>query len=142
MTSFDAALSRPAEKAEKFYRRVFLVGALWNVAGGLFIIIFTDWIFKLSGLRPPDPPNYYQSWIALFMTFGIGYYFAYLDMYLNKNIILLGMIGKLAFAAVFIIDILIFKGQIPLFFLIPAIGDLVLAALFASFLIFVRKQGR
>jgi hypothetical protein len=140
MASSKAAIPRPAQKTENFYRSVFLIGALWNVAGGLFVIIFTGSIFKLSGLTPPDPPNYYQSWIALFMTFGIGYYFAYRDMYLNKNIILLGMIGKIAFALDFIIDMLIYKGQIPLFFLIPAVGDLVFAGLFASFLIFVKRQ--
>ena len=127
---------------EKFYRGAFLVAALWNVAGGVFIIVCTGWIFRLSGLTPPYPPNYYESWIALFMTFGIGYYLAYLDMYLNKNIILLGMIGKVAFAVDFIVDMLIYKGQIPAFFLVPAIGDLVLAVIFASFLIFVRRQGK
>ena len=142
MASSEAAISSPVGKTEKFYRSVFLIGALWNLAGGLFIIVFTGWIFKLSGLTPPEPPTYYQSWIALFMTFGIGYYLAYRDMYLNKNIILLGMIGKLAFALDFIINMLIFNGQIPLFFLIPVIGDLVFAGLFASFLIFVRRQGK
>ena len=142
MTSSKAAVSATAASTEKFYRAVFLVGALWNFAGGIFVIVMTGWIFKLSGLTPPDPPNYYQSWIALFMTFGIGYYLAYLDMYLNKNIILLGMIGKVAFAADFIIDMLIYKGQIPAFFLIPAIGDLVFAVIFACFLVWVRKQGK
>jgi len=142
MASSEAAISRPVGKTEKFYRSVFLIGALWNLAGGLFIIVFTGWIFRLSGLTPPEPPNYYQSWIALFMTFGIGYYFAYRDMYLNKNIIFLGMIGKLAFALDFIVNMLIFRGQIPLFFLIPVIGDLVFAALFANFLIFARKKGK
>jgi hypothetical protein len=142
MASSKAVTSATVANTEKFYRGVFLIGALWNVAGGVFVILFTGSIFKLSGLTPPDPPNYYQSWIALFMTFGIGYYLAYLDMYLNKNIILLGMIGKVAFAADFIIDILIYKGRIPAFFLVPAIGDLVFAVIFATFLIFVKKQGK
>jgi len=142
MASSKAAISATAGKTESFYRTVFLIGAIWNVAGGVFIVVFTGWIFKLSGLTPPDPPNYYQSWIALFTVFGIGYYLAYRDMYLNRNIILLGMIGKVAFAADFIIDMLIYKGQIPVFFLVPVIGDLVFAVLFAGFLVWVRKQSK
>ena len=142
MSGSKAAVSPTAAKTERFYKSAFLVGALWNVAGGVFVIVFTGWIFKLSNLTPPDPPNYYQSWIALFMTFGVGYYLAYRDMYLNKNIILIGLIGKVAFAVDFIINMLIYRGQIPAFFWIPTIGDLVFAAIFASFLIFVRKQGK
>ena len=142
MAGSRAAVSTKVAKTEKFYRGVFLIGALWNVVGGVFIILFTGWIFRISGLTPPDPPNYYQSWIALFVVFGFGYYLAYLDMYLNKNIILLGMIGKLAFAADFMVDMLIYRGQIPAFFLIPAVGDLVFAVLFATFLVFVKKQGK
>jgi hypothetical protein len=142
MASSNAAVSAAVASTERFYRAVFLIGALWNVAGGIFIVVFTRWIFKISGLTPPDPPNYYQSWIALFIAFGIGYYLAYLNMYLNRNIILLGMIGKVAFAAIFLIEMLIYRGQIPAFFLVPAIGDLVFAVIFARFLVFTKKRGK
>src|SRR5713226_9321714 len=102
---------------EGFYKKMFLFGALWNVVGGAFIAVATPWVFSTAGLRPPDPPLYYYSWIALFVTFGIGYYMVYRDMYGNKNIVILGIIGKLAFAIIFIYNMITFRGQVPLFFL-------------------------
>lgn len=128
--------------SENFYKRVFFVGALWNIAGGAFITLFTGWIFSTANLTPPNPLAYYHSWIALFVAFGIGYYMVYKDMYGNKNIVILGMVGKLAFAIIFIYYMLIFRGQIPLFFLIPVIGDLVFALLFGMFLGFAKRIGK
>jgi hypothetical protein len=127
---------------ENFYKSVFLIGALWNIAGGVFITLFTGWIFSTANLTPPQPLAYYHSWIALFVTFGIGYYMVYKDMYGNKNIVFLGMVGKLAFAIIFLYYMLTFRGQIPLFFLIPVIGDLVFALLFGMFLGFAKRIGK
>lgn len=127
---------------ERFYKIVFLVGALWNLVGGVVIVVLTDWIFATAGLKPPFPPPYYYSWIALFVTFGFGYYMVYRDMYANKNLIVLGMIGKFSFAVIFIFNIAVYEGQVPLFFLIPVIGDLIFVLLFWMFLRFARKAGR
>ncbi|MER3445383.1 MAG: hypothetical protein C4291_00460 [Candidatus Dadabacteria bacterium] len=127
---------------ESFYKRVFLIGALWNIVGGAFITLFAVWIFSTANLTPPQPPAYFHSWIALFVTFGIGYYMVYRDMYGNKNIVILGIIGKMAFAIIFIYNMITLRGQVPLFFLIPVIGDLIFAALFGMFLDFAKKTGR
>ena len=128
--------------SEKFYKRIFLIGAAWNILGGMAIILFTGWVFATANLTPPHPPPYYQSWIALFMTFGLGYYMVYRDMYGNRNIVILGMIGKLAFAVIFLANMAISKGQIPNLFLIPVIGDLIFVALFWMFLVHARKLGK
>ncbi len=125
---------------EAFYRRMFFIGALWNVAGGAFIVLVTNWIFGRQGLAAPQPPLYYYAWIALFITFGIGYFMIWKDMYSNKNIVILGIIGKLAFAAVFIWNFLAYPGQVPNFFLIPVVGDLVFVALYWMFLNFARGR--
>ncbi|HEY6291666.1 MAG TPA: hypothetical protein VI455_08930 [Terriglobia bacterium] len=127
---------------ESFYKRMFLVGALWNVAGGAFIVAATSWIFSSAGLLPPSPPVYYDAWIALLLTFGIGYFMVWKDMYGNKNIVILGIIGKLAFAAVFFYNLAAFSGQVPPLFLIPVIGDLVFVVLYWMFLSFAKRTGR
>lgn len=121
---------------------MFLLGTLWNLAGGAFIVVATGWIFSWANLARPDPPAYYYSWIALFLTFGIGYYMVYRDMYANKNLVILGMIGKFAFAVIFIYYYVTLPGQIPKFFIIPVIGDLVFVVLFGIFLNFAKKTGR
>jgi hypothetical protein len=63
-------------------------------------------------------------------------------MYKNKNIVILGIIGKLSFSIIFIYNMVVYRGQIPLFFIIPVIGDLVFVVLFLKFLLFARKIGK
>jgi hypothetical protein len=127
---------------ESFYKKVFLIGALWNIAGGVLIVLLTGWIFASVNLTPPQPSVYYYSWIALFVTFGIGYYMVYLDMYRNKNLVILGMIGKSSFAAIFLAGFAAMPGQIPGVFLIAVIGDLVFVGLYGMFLNFAKRTGR
>ena len=124
--------------SEQFRSRLFFVGALWNLLGGVAIILGTGIIFGLAKLSPPVPGIYYYAWIALFVTFGIGYFMVYRDPYGNKNIVILGIIGKLAFSAIFIYSMMATPGQAPGFFLIPVIGDLVFVLLFSMFLNFAR----
>ena len=121
---------------ETGYKRMFFIGALWNFVGGAFIILATRWVFDTAGLAPPSPPLYYYAWIALFMTFGIGYYLVSRDLYRNRDIALLGAIGKFVFAMVFIWNFVAYSGQVPRFFLFPVAGDLVFVVLFVMFLRF------
>lgn len=127
---------------ENFYRRMFLIASVWNIAGGAVIAIFGGWIFAIGGVSFPAPPAYFHSWIALFMVFGIGYCMVYRDMYSNKNIVILGIIGKLGFAIIFAYNLIAYRNQVPTLFLIPLIGDLIFVVLFWAFLNFARKAGR
>ena len=116
--------------SEQFRSRLFFVGALWNLLGGVVIIVGTGIIFGLAKLSPPVPGIYYYAWIALFMTFGIGYWMVSRDFEGNRNIVILGIIGKVAFSVIFIVQFFAFKGLIPPLFWIPVIGDLGFALLF------------
>jgi tryptophan-rich sensory protein len=125
---------------DRFYKPMLFVAAVWNVIGGAFIIFRSDWIFGREGLSVPVPPLYYYAWIALFITFGIGYYIVWRNPFSNTNIILLGIIGKLAFSAVFLWNMLDYPGQIPKLFLIPVVGDLIFVILFIMFLFHARGK--
>lgn len=127
---------------EQFFKRMFLVGSLWNLLGGVLILSFSSWIFATAGLTRPHPPLYFHAWIALFMVFGIGYYMVFLDMYANKNLVILGMIGKAAFSFIFIRNLIAYRSQVPVFFLIPVVGDVIFVFLFAWFLMYARRGGR
>jgi len=125
---------------ENFYRRVFQIGALWNLGGGCFILLATGWIFSSAALAPPDPPLYYRAWIALFMVFGIGYWQVSRDLRGNRNIAFLGMVGKIAFAIIFLHSMYIRGDAVPRFFLIPVAGDLVFAWLHWMLLRFLKTS--
>lgn len=127
---------------ESFYKRMFFVGALWNLLGGLAIVLGTGLIFGISKLTPPEPPLFYHSWIALFMTFGIGYWMVSRDLYGNRNIVILGIVGKLAFSFIFIVEFFTFKGELPPLLWISVIGDLTFVVLFWMFLRLFRGHTR
>lgn len=118
----------------RFYQWVLLIGALWNIAGGVAILTLTNWIFARDGLMPPSPRAYYYGWIALFMTFGIGYLRAAADPSANRSILLLGAIGKIAFAAIFAWFLTRTPSEVPSIFWIPVLGDLAFAVLFMLYL--------
>jgi hypothetical protein len=124
----------------RFYKPMLLIAGIWNVAGGLFIIAASDWIFGRQGLTVPLPSLYYYAWIALFITFGIGYLIVWRQPFGNKNIIVLGIIGKLGFSIVFIWNMHIYPARIPRLFLIPVVGDLIFVFLFILFLRFARGR--
>src|SRR3990172_6630105 len=109
--------------------------------GSLHRLLFRLDIFFIR-FNHTSPPAYYYSWIALFVTFGIGYLMVYRDMYKNKNIVILGIIGKFSFSVIFIYNMINYMGQIPLIFIVPVIGDLVFFVLFSKFLLFARSIGK
>jgi tryptophan-rich sensory protein len=125
---------------DRFYKQMLFGAAVWNVLGGAFIIARSEWIFGREGLSLPVPPLYYFAWIALFMTFGIGYYIVYRDPFANTNIIVLGIIGKLAFSAVFLWNMMAYPGQVPRLFIIPVVGDLVFVVFFIMFLRYAHSR--
>lgn len=119
--------------SDSFYRRMFFVAALWNILGCAFLFFFPGWVFGLPFMERPTPPLFYQSWLALAFVFGIGYYIVYLDMFANKNIVILGTIGKAVFAITFAINMLVY-GDIPNIFWGAVSGDAVFVIFFLMFL--------
>jgi hypothetical protein len=124
------------------YRLVFFLGALWNLLGGAFIIAATGWIFNSAGVAVPFPAAYYYTWTAMILIFGLGYYCVYRDMFRNRDIVLMGAIGKTVFCGVFLYYFISYPGQIPTVFLIPIAGDLVFIVFFVMFLRFAYARHR
>ncbi len=119
--------------SDSFYRGMFLVAALWNLLGCAFLLLFPGSVFVSPYIERPVPPLFYQSWLALAFVFGIGYYFVYKDIYANKNIVIMGIIGKIAFAIIFTVNMLISPG-VPKLFWGAVGGDAVFVILFLMFL--------
>jgi hypothetical protein len=124
--------------SDRTFRRIFLVGALWNFFGaGLFFLLWRP-AFALFALEPPNYLAFFQSWLALAFVFGIGYYYVFRDLYGNLNIVRLGIYGKTAFALIFIYHVL-FSGFHPVF-LSGAFIDLGFVVLYGLFLAHARSR--
>jgi hypothetical protein len=117
---------------ENAYRKIFLVGAMWNLLGAGLFFVFWRQAFDFFQLAHPNYLAFFQAWLALAFVFGIGYYYVYRDLYGNLNIVRLGIYGKTAFALIFIYYVS-FSGFHPVF-LSGAIIDLIFVVLYVRFL--------
>jgi hypothetical protein len=126
---------------ETFYRRMWFLAMLYNVAGGILIFIFVAPVLGSASISQPvpEPPLYYQAWVAMFATIGIGYWFVYRNLYQNRDIVIMGIIGKLAFATLCLFNTFTYPGRIPLIFTLAALGDLTFAFFFWRFLSFQQQ---
>ena len=123
---------------DQTFRRIFLVGALWNLLGAGLFFVFWQQAFALLHLQPPLYLAFFQAWLALAFVFGIGYYYVFRDLYGNRNIVRLGIYGKTAFAFIFIYHVAF--GDFHAIFLSGAIIDLVFVVLYALFLFHARRR--
>jgi tryptophan-rich sensory protein len=123
---------------DRTYRRIFLVGALWNLLGAGLFFLFWRQAFALFQLAHPNYLAFFQAWLALAFVFGIGYYYVYRDLYENLNIVRLGIYGKTVFAVIFMYHV-VFSGFHPVF-LSGAIIDLIFVVLYARFLAYARTR--
>jgi hypothetical protein len=124
--------------SDQTFRRIFLVGALWNLLGAGLFFIFWRQAFAFFHLEPPNYLAFFQSWLALAFVFGIGYYYVFRDLYANLNIVRLGIYGKMGFAVIFIYHVAF--GDFHPVFLSGAIIDLVFIGLYALFLAHARRK--
>jgi hypothetical protein len=126
-------------RREKYYRTLFVVAAIWNwivtAAFGLTLeSSYRDYGFEF----PPSP-----MWIIMFLgfacIFGLGYLYVGLNPVRNRNIAILGVLGKVYMFGVFLIFGLV--GDTPIGFAVASILDLVFAGLFVEFLVTSRVVG-
>ncbi len=128
------------DTATGYYKKLFFVAALWNLALGFVFLVSFSRLMPLFGM--PTPPRelaaFHQMGILLAMVYGIGYYMVSRELYAHRGIVLLGIIGKVVVFLLFLYH-LAFSGLHLLIFLI-GVGDLIFALLFIRFLAFARSE--
>jgi hypothetical protein len=124
------------DTATGYYKKLFIVAALWNLALGFVFLVSFSRLMPILGM--PTPPRelvaFHQMGILLAMVFGIGYYMVSRDLYAHRGIVLLGIIGKVLVFFLFLYH-LAFSGLHFLIFLV-GVGDLIFGLLFIGFLAF------
>ena len=116
----------------KFYRKMFLAGAIWNWIAAASLFVPDDVARTLIGASLPIDPIGKQIFGAFVIVFGIGYYIVSTDISRNEGIVVIGIIGKSLMFALFIFHVL--RDDIAIVLAVPITIDLIFAILFAEFL--------
>jgi len=118
---------------EKYYKCLFLVGAIWNwIVAPIFFFAHAP-IFKRLEMEPLRYVLPLQLFMALVFVFGIAYFYVFKDPVRNRDCAKLGVYSK---TAVFVLLTYYWiAGEIVVALVIPGIVDLIFAGLFLEFLI-------
>ncbi len=117
---------------ENYYKKMFLVGAIWNWTATLIFMLGYKILFPVFDMELPRYPVFLIVFLGLAFVFGIGYFWVSKDISRNHDIVRLGIIGKL-----FVFVLLSWGGiskQIHMILIGPGVMDLIFAILFLEFL--------
>ena len=127
------------------YAKLFFIGSLWNmIAAGIALIVPKLGIKMILGfknviLTEPLYFFYKQTW-GLVFVFGMGYYMFSRNPEKNREIVWMGIFGKIAF---FLTCVMYYcKKAITPFMLLGGFGDFVFTILFANFLFKTKNDAK
>ena len=126
--------------ADKLFKVLWFVAAWHNFIGGALFLIFSNQVYTRSDLNPPEPGIHYQTWIGLIFVFGLTYYMVYRDMYANRNLVFISILGKFVSAFPMLGSMILISDQIPKLFIIPIVTDFVFGLLFIAFFLFAMRN--
>ena len=126
-------------KKGKFYRNLFLIAALYDFILGFCFFAFWPFIFDhILKIPYPNYPAFYQAAAAFIFNMGIGFYFVYLNMYRNIDIVKVGIFFKLFYTGVAFYYV--FVENMPWIFSVFGFLDLIFIVFFIFFLRAVRRE--
>ena len=114
---------------------MFIVAAIWNLNAAVMfgaIAIFNKGLLSLWYNYIPENMLFFYLFFVAVALFGVGYYWVSQDIVRNRDIIKLGLIGKLAVFGFYLAYTI--SGDITMMGLSAAGGDLVFAVLFIDVL--------
>ena len=115
-----------------YYKYLFVIAAIWNVAFALGSLFLTRQFLEMFGLQTPNNLVWLQLFFALVLVFGLGYYWVSRDLNNNRAIVVLGIVGKSLVFLIFAYHWMV--GDIPTLVALAGSGDLLFAALFLEFI--------
>jgi hypothetical protein len=119
----------------KYEKNLFFVGALWNwgaVALFVGLSVANNQLLTYFHKIPQTMLWYYCFFGAVFI-FGIGYYWVSKDVSRNRDIIKMGILGKILVFIMFLIYLL--KGEVTMLLFLAGCVDLTFTILFFRVLI-------
>ena len=125
---------------DTFFRKLFLIAAVYDLILGFLFFFFYKPIYSYFNITLPVYPMYLQMAAAFVIAMGVGYYFIYLNLYRNIDLVKLGIVYKAVYAG--LTSYFYFIGSAHVIFLIFAAIDIIFLLLFLNFLSYAKKDGR
>ena len=123
-------------RSDAYCKRLFTIGAVWN--WGVAALLTSLAVFELPALgwflnEVPESFLWFYLFMGVVAVFGLGYYWVAQDVERNRNIIKMGVLGKLIVFALVIPAWL--SGEVTLLGAASATVDLVFTILFIDVLV-------
>jgi hypothetical protein len=128
------------QSKERYNKALFFVGALWNWGASLFFLVLAVVNKQLLSLflnSISESMMWLYAFLGAVFVFGLGYYWTSKDVRRNRDIIKMGICGKVVVVVIF--GVYAILGEITLLGLMTAMVDLVFAGLFLEVLIRLPK---
>lgn len=120
-------------KSRRFYKGMFMVAALYDFVLGVGFFFFYKGIYALLNIQLPDQPAYLHTAAAFVFAQGLLYYFVYLNLEKNVDIVKVGIAYKLVYTGVAFYYWALGQLPHPMFALFGFL-DLIFVVLFALYL--------
>lgn len=120
---------------KNYEKTLFFWGAMWNWVAALSFLgigYFQKPMLSYLMNKIPDSLLWFGVTSMAIFVFGIGYYYISRDVERNRDIIKIGIIGKVAIFAFFLAYYL--NGEMTLFALLLTVGDVLWSVLFIDVL--------
>lgn len=117
----------------QYYRAMFTIAALWNWAISLTSLAIYKPFFRFFGMQPPQNPIWLQLFLGAVFLFGAGYFMIGMAPQRNRDLAVLGILGKWAVFLIFIIYTI--KGFLHPVFLAMGGVDFIFSLLFLEYLL-------
>ena len=115
-----------------WYKKMFFYSAIYNWLISISFFFGYKAILPLLNMEPPIYPVFLLIMLIFVFIIGIGYYWVYLDIDRNHDIIKIGAMMKLG--VVILVSWACSSNQIHPILIITAIGDLIFILFFVKFL--------
>jgi hypothetical protein len=130
------------ETRAKYYKMLFLISSVYDILLGIIFIFFYKAVFELLKISEKLPQfGGYLSLIGAFLfVIGVAYYLIYRgDLIKNRDLILVGVLYKLAYCTTTFFYFVI--GQVPHMLFVSLFGvlDFIMFLLMAECYIFIIK---
>jgi len=86
------------KKVDKGWKLWFLIAAIYDLILGIAFFFFYEPIFSYFSIPLPNYAMYLQMAAAFVIAMGIGYYFIFLNLYRNVDLVKLGIVYKLVYS--------------------------------------------